>query len=321
VASIVFYGGYRNLVLGQSADSLIAFLTALLLAYEPMKRIAKMNVALHTSLVGVDMLYRVLDADHTIPDAPDAKPLRVSRGDIDLKGITFGYRAEQPVIHDVSIHCPGGRVTALVGPSGSGKSTILNLIERFYQPDAGRIEIDGQDISKLQTASLRSQLSLVSQDTFLFSDTLRNNIRLARPAATDAEIEAAAKAAFAHDFIMEQPEGYDTQVGENGGNLSGGQRQRISIARAFLRNAPVLLLDEATSALDSESEQKIQTAFDELMKGRTTIVIAHRFSTIRNAGVIHVMRDGRVAASGSHDELMGDADGLYAHLYRLQFQE
>ena len=321
VASIVFYGGYRNLVLGQSADSLIAFLTALLLAYEPMKRIAKMNVALHTSLVGVDMLYKVLDADHTIPDAPDAKPLRISRGDIDLHGVTFGYRQDQPVIHDVSIHCPGGRVTALVGPSGSGKSTILNLIERFYQPNSGRIEIDGQNIATLQTASLRSQLSLVSQDTFLFSDTLRNNIRLARPDATDAEIEAAAKAAFAHDFIMEQPEGYDTQVGENGGNLSGGQRQRISIARAFLRNAPILLLDEATSALDSESEQKIQAAFDELMKGRTTIVIAHRFSTIRNAGVIHVMRDGRVAASGSHEELMSDANGLYAHLYRLQFQE
>ena len=320
VAAIVFYGGYRNLVLGESAHSLIAFLTALLLAYEPVKRIAKMNVSLHTALVGVDMLYKVLDADHTIPDTPDAKPLRISRGDIDLHGVTFGYRTDQPVIHDVSINCPGGRVTALVGPSGSGKSTILNLIERFYQPDAGRIEIDGQNIAGLKTESLRSHISLVSQDTFLFADTLRNNIRLARPEATDAEIEAAAKAAFAHDFILEQPQGYDTLLGENGGNLSGGQRQRISIARAFLRNAPILLLDEATSALDSESEQKIQAAFDELMKGRTTIVIAHRFSTIRNAGVIHVMRDGRLAASGSHEELMRDENGLYAHLYRLQFQ-
>jgi ATP-binding cassette subfamily B protein len=284
------------------------------------KRIAKMNVSLHAALVGVDMLYKVLDADHTIPDAPDAKPLRISRGDIDLQGVTFGYRQDQPVIHDVSIHCPGGHVTALVGPSGSGKSTILNLIERFYQPNNGRIEIDGQNIATLQTASLRSQLSLVSQDTFLFSDTLRNNIRLARPDATDAEIETAAKAAFAHDFIMEQPEGYDTQVGENGGNLSGGQRQRISIARAFLRNAPILLLDEATSALDSESEQKIQTAFDELMKDRTTIVIAHRFSTIRNASVIHVMQNGRLVASGPHHELIRDETGLYAQLYRLQFQ-
>jgi ATP-binding cassette subfamily B protein len=321
VAAIVFYGGYRNLVLGQSADSLIAFLTALLLAYEPVKRIAKMNVALHTSLVGVDMLYKVLDADHSIPDSPDAKPLRLSGGDIALHRVTFGYQPGQPVIHDVSLNCRGGEVTALVGPSGSGKSTLLNLIERFYQPETGRIEIDGQDIASLQTGSLRSHISLVSQDTFLFSDTLRNNIRLARPDASDAEIEAAAKAAFAHDFILEQPQGYDTQVGENGGNLSGGQRQRISIARAFLRNAPILLLDEATSALDSESEQKIQTAFDELMKGRTTIVIAHRFSTIRNAGVIHVMQNGRLAASGSHEELMCDQNGLYAHLYRLQFQE
>jgi ATP-binding cassette, subfamily B, bacterial MsbA len=321
VAVIVFYGGYRNLVLGQSADSLIAFLTALLLAYEPVKRIAKMNVSLQTALVGVEMLYNVIDADHSIPDAPDAKPLKLTRGDITLHRLTFSYRPDQPVIHDVSLTCKGGQVTALVGPSGSGKSTILNLIERFYQPDSGRIEIDGQDISRLQTSSLRSHLSLVSQDTFLFADTLRNNIRFAKPDATDAEIESAARAAFAHDFIMEQPQGYDTQIGENGGNLSGGQRQRISIARAFLKNAPVLLLDEATSALDSESEQKIQAAFDELMKGRTTIVIAHRFSTIRNAAMIHVMRNGCLAASGPHDELIRDQNGLYAHLHRLQYDE
>jgi ABC-type multidrug transport system fused ATPase/permease subunit len=164
-------------------------------------------------------------------------------------------------------------------------------------------------------------MSLVSQDTFLFSDTLRNNIRFARPDATDAEIEAAAKAAFAHDFIMEQPQGYDTQVGENGGSLSGGQRQRISIARAFLKNAPILLLDEATSALDSESEKQIQLAFDTLMQGRTTIVIAHRFSTIRNARTIHVMQNGKVVASGSHQELISDEKSLYAHLYRLQYEQ
>jgi ATP-binding cassette subfamily B protein len=321
VAIIVFYGGYRNLVLGQSADFLIAFLTALLLAYEPLKRIAKMNVSLHTALVGVEMLYKVLDADHSIPDAPDAKPLHLMRGAITLQRVTFGYRPEQPVIHDISLTCRGGQVTALVGPSGSGKSTILNLIERFYQPDAGRIEIDGQDISRVRTNSLRASMSLVSQDTFLFSDTLRNNIRFAKPDATDAEIEAAARAAFAHDFIMEQPQGYDTQVGENGGNLSGGQRQRISIARAFLKNAPILLLDEATSALDSESEQKIQAAFDHLMKGRTTIVIAHRFSTIRNASAIHVLQSGRLVASGSHEELIRDGKGLYAKLYELQFSD
>jgi ATP-binding cassette subfamily B protein len=225
------------------------------------------------------------------------------------------------VLRDVSLTCTGGHVTALVGPSGSGKSTILNLIERFYAVDSGRIEIDGQEISGLKTESLRANMSLVSQDTFLFSDTLRNNIRFARPDATDAEIEAAAKAAFAHDFIMEQPQGYDTQVGENGGSLSGGQRQRISIARAFLKNAPILLLDEATSALDSESEKQIQVAFDTLMQGRTTIVIAHRFSTIRNARTIHVMQNGKVVASGSHQELISDEKSLYAHLYRLQYEQ
>jgi ATP-binding cassette subfamily B protein len=321
VACIVFYGGYRNLVLGQSADSLIAFLTALLLAYEPVKRIAKMNVSLHSALIGVEMLYNILDSDYTIPDKPDAKPLSISRGEVSLKDVTFSYRPNQPVLRDVSLTCSGGHVTALVGPSGSGKSTILNLIERFYAVDSGRIEIDGQEISGLKTESLRANMSLVSQDTFLFSDTLRNNIRFARPDATDAEIEAAARAAFAHDFIMEQPQGYDTQVGENGGSLSGGQRQRISIARAFLKNAPILLLDEATSALDSESEKQIQLAFDTLMKGRTTIVIAHRFSTIRNARTIHVMQNGKVVASGSHQELISDEKSLYAHLYRLQYEE
>jgi ABC-type multidrug transport system fused ATPase/permease subunit len=321
VAAIVFYGGYRNIVHGQEADSLIAFLTALLLAYEPIKRIARMNVSLQGSLVGVQMLYTVLDSDHSIPDVPDARDLRVQNGDITLRHLCFAYRPGLPVIHDVSLVCPGGHVTALVGPSGSGKSTILNLIERFYRPDAGSVEIDGQDLAGLTTASLRRNVSLVSQDTFLFSDTLRNNIRLARPEASEAEIEAAARAAYAHDFIMAQPQGYDTQVGENGGNLSGGQRQRISIARAFLKNAPILLLDEATSALDSESEQQIQQAFDRLMQGRTTIVIAHRFSTIRNAKTIHVMQDGRLVASGSHQELVRDQGSLYAHLYRLQYQE
>jgi ATP-binding cassette subfamily B protein len=321
VALIVFYGGYRNLILGESAHSLIAFLTALLLAYEPIKRIAKMNVQLHTALVGVEMLYKVLDADNSIPDAPDAKPLRHSQGDISLRDVTFGYRPGLPVIQNVSLFCKGGQVTALVGPSGSGKSTILNLIERFYPCEIGQIEMDGQNINHTLTCSLREHLSLVSQDTFLFSDTLRNNIRFARPSATDAEIEAAARAAFAHDFILEQPQGYDTQVGENGGNLSGGQRQRISIARAFLKNAPILLLDEATSALDSESEQKIQLAFDELMRGRTTVVIAHRFSTIRNAATIHVMQHGRLVASGSHEELIRDEKGLYAHLHRLQYHQ
>lgn len=320
IAILIFFGGYRNIVHGQSADSLIAFLTALLLAYDPIKRIAKMNVSLQSSLVGLDLLYKLLDSDYTIPDAPDAKPLKLEKGGIKLDQVTFAYRPGHPVVRDVSLECFGGQVTALVGTSGSGKSTILNLIERFYQTDQGTITVDGQDISLLMTESLRAHISLVSQDTFLFSDTLRNNILFARPDATQEEVEAAARAAYAHDFILEQPQGYDTQVGENGASLSGGQRQRISIARAFLKNAPILLLDEATSALDSESEKQIQMAFDHLMQGRTTIVIAHRFSTIRNASIIHVMQDGRIVASGSHKDLLSDSSSLYAHLYQLQYQ-
>ena len=321
IAFIVIYGGYRNIVLGQSAESLIAFLTALLLAYEPIKRIARMNVSLQSSLIGVSMLYQVLDTNHSILQSDTAKPLKVSKSTIELRNASFSYLAGQPVINNISLTCPGGSVTALVGPSGSGKSTILNLIERFYAPDSGQILIDGQDLADVTIASLRSQMSLVSQDTFLFSDTIRNNIRLVRQDASDTEVEDAAKAAFAHEFILEQPNGYDTLVGENGSSLSGGQRQRISIARAFLKNAPILLLDEATSALDSESEQNIQQAFDRLMQGRTTIVIAHRFSTIRNATMIHVMQNGNLVASGNHEKLIQDQNGLYAYLYRLQYQE
>jgi ABC-type multidrug transport system fused ATPase/permease subunit len=321
IAAIVLYGGYRNVVLGQSAASLIAFLTAVLLAYEPIKRIARMNVSLQAALVSVQMLYEVLDADLRLPEADDPRPLRLETGAIEFRDVSFSYLPGNPVLHGISLQCPGGSVTALVGPSGSGKSTLLNLIERFHDPDSGTVLLDGQDLRSLSLDSLRSQMSLVSQDTFLFSDTLRNNIRVVRPDAGDAEVEAAARAAFAHDFILEQPQGYDTEVGENGANLSGGQRQRISIARAFLRNAPILLLDEATSALDSESEKQIQSAFDELMKGRTTLVIAHRFSTIRNARTIHVLQDGRLAASGSHEELIRDPDGIYTQLHRLQQHE
>jgi ATP-binding cassette subfamily B protein len=280
-----------------------------------------MNVNLQTALVGVRMLYNVLDSDHRIIQNDAASPLNVTRGSVELRNLSFSYRSGQPVLRDINLSCPGGTVTALVGPSGSGKSTILNLIERFYTPDTGHVLIDGQDLAAITIESLRGQMSLVSQDTFLFSDTIRNNIRLVRQEATDVEVEDAARAAFAHDFILEQPNGYDTLVGENGSSLSGGQRQRISIARAFLKNAPILLLDEATSALDSESEQNIQQAFDRLMQGRTTIVIAHRFSTIRNASMIHVMQNGKLVASGKHDDLIHDENGLYGYMYRLQYQD
>ncbi len=321
VAAMVFYGGYRNLLEPGSGNALMAFLTALLLAYEPVKRIAKMNVSIQASLVGVRLLYDVLDSDESTPEPADAAPLQLAgAAEIRLSSVSFSYREDMPVLRDVSLLCPAGHVTALVGPSGAGKSTIFHLLEKYYLPDEGKVEVGGQDLAAVTTASLRDHIALVSQDTFLFSDTLRNNIRIARPEATDGEVLAAARAASAHDFIMEQAQGYDTQVGENGANLSGGQRQRIAIARAFLKDAPILLLDEATSALDSESETQVQQAFDRLMSGRTTVVIAHRFSTIRNARTIHVLDAGRLVASGAHEELLADPDGLYTHLHRLQYR-
>jgi ATP-binding cassette subfamily B protein len=251
-------------------------------------------------------------------DLPDAKELVVTEAKIEFKGVTFGYAQGEPVLNRVDFTAEGGQTTALVGPSGAGKSTVISLIPRFYDPLEGQILIDGQDISQITKHSLRQHLAYVSQQPYLFEGTIRDNIRYGRPEATDAEVEEAARLAYAHDFIIAQPRGYETAVGENGVTLSGGQRQRVSIARALVRNAPILLLDEATSALDTESEAAVQKALDEAMSGRTVVVIAHRLSTVVRADKIVVMQQGRVVEQGNHETLAVASDGLYARLNNLQ---
>ncbi|RVD35520.1 ATP-binding cassette domain-containing protein, partial [Mesorhizobium sp. M8A.F.Ca.ET.023.02.2.1] len=258
---------------------IMTFIGALLFAYEPAKRLARVRVSLESGIVGVRMMFELADQPLTLAEKPDAKPLRAGPGEIRFDAVSFAYQNGPPVLEGFDLTLEAGKMTALVGPSGGGKSTILNLIMRMYDPKSGRVLLDGQDISHATLASLREKIAYVSQDTFLFAGTIMHNIRLGREGATDDEVIAAAKAANAHDFIVAQPKGYETDVGENGGLLSGGQRQRISIARAMLRNAEILLLDEATSALDAESEALFRDALQQLTEGRTTIVIAHRLST------------------------------------------
>ncbi len=320
VALVIFYGGSR--VINQSMDpgSFFAFITALLLAYEPMKRLANLNASLQEGLAGAQRLFVLLDMKPDIQEKPAAKPLVITRGGLEMEKVDFSYLPDQPAIDDISLSVPAGKVVALVGPSGAGKSTILNLIPRFYDVNAGRITIDGTDIRDVTFASLRGGIALVSQEITMFDDTVRANIAYGRPNASNDEIFAAAKHAAAHDFIMDMPDGYDTYVGERGTKVSGGQRQRLAIARAMLKDAPILLLDEATSALDTESERHIQAALKELMKGRTTLVIAHRLSTVMDADLIHVIDKGKLLESGTHAELLAK-NGIYARLYQLQFSD
>ena len=320
IALVIIMSGYRSAVLNQDAGTLFGFIAAFLTAYEPVKRIARANVMINNALVGVSWVYATLDEDDRVPEPKNGEELKVTECKISLEDVKFSYIDGHPVLHGVSLECLAGKVTALVGPSGSGKSTVINLIGKLYVPDCGRVVIDGQCLMDVTGSSVRDAIAWVSQDTFLFDDTVLNNIRFGRIGATDEEIKEAARMAHAHNFISDLPNGYETRIGENGNQLSGGQKQRISIARAFLKNAKILLLDEATSALDSESEKHVQDALDTLMIGRTTIVIAHRFSTIRKAERICVFEGGRVVASGSHDELMSSENTLYSSLYRLQFE-
>jgi ATP-binding cassette subfamily B protein len=315
----MIYTGYQIVVVGMAAGGFVSFITAFLLAYEPAKRLARLNLDLSSALVGVRILFEIVDLP--ISEQPDdgLPPLAVPHGRVAFQDVSFSYRPGEPVIRDLSFVAVPGKVTALVGPSGGGKSTVLNLLLRFYDVTDGAISIDEQNIAQVSRRSLRQQLAYVGQDVYLFRGTIRDNIALGRLDATEDEIVAAATAACAHEFIAGFPLGYDTPVGEHGLQLSGGQRQRISVARALIKNAAIILLDEPTASLDSESEQQVQLAIEHLCQGRTTIVIAHRLHTIVRADRIHVLEDGILVESGQHSELLHKG-GRYASFYRLQLQ-
>lgn len=321
IGIVILYGGWQVINDARTPGAFFSSITALLLAYAPMKSLATLNTSLQEGLAAVQRVFAVLDIEPAIQDPPNAATLVVKAGEIRFTDVRFAYAPGRTAALDgVSLTVPPGKTVALVGPSGAGKSTILNLIPRFYDVDAGTVTVDGMDVRKASLSSLRGAVALVSQEISLFDDTVRANIAYGRFGATQEEIEAAAKGAAAHDFILGLPDGYDTKVGEHGVKLSGGQRQRISIARAMLKNAPILLLDEATSALDTESERQVQAALKTLMKGRTTLVIAHRLSTIMDADLIYALDGGRIVEGGNHAELIRH-DGLYARLYRLQFAD
>jgi ATP-binding cassette subfamily B protein len=320
IAMVILYSGYRTIVGGQSPGEFISFLTALLLAYEPAKRLSRLQVGLESGLVGVRLMFEILDRPSKLIEKEEAKDLQIDKGSITFNNVSFSYQEDEAIIKGLTLTANGGERTALVGPSGGGKSTLLALVQRFYDVSDGSISVDGQDIRDITLNSLNDHIALVTQDTVLFTGTIGENIAYGRIGASQEEIEQAAKDAFAHDFIMGLPEGYDTLVGENGASLSGGQKQRLAIARAILKDAKIVLLDEATSALDSESEAKVQAAFDRLSEGRTTLVIAHRLSTIRNADKICVIKAGSLMEEGSHEDLMAN-EAHYAKLVQLQFEE
>ena len=296
-----------------------AFLLALTAAYKPAKAITGVGDTVQHGLLAAEVLFKFLDTKPTIRDTRGAIELHAVQPSVEFRDVNFSYVPDEPILHDINLRVPAGQVCALVGPSGGGKTTMFNLLERFYEPQSGLVAINGRDIKKYTLDSLRRNISEVSQDVFLFNDTIEANIKYGAPKATHEEVIAAARAANAHDFIMEFPKGYEANVGEGGALLSGGQKQRIAIARAILKNAPILLLDEATSALDTESEKLIQSALKDLMRGRTTFVIAHRLSTILDADIICVIKDGHIIEQGTDAELVA-MGGEYKKLRDIQFR-
>ena len=320
IAIAIVYGGYRVIATGATPGQFFSFIAAFLLAYEPAKRLARLNIQLNSALVGVRILFEVIDSPPSEPTDIGKPPLRVEAARLEFNDVHFGYRSDEAVLRGISFVAEPGKLTALVGPSGGGKSTAFNLILRFYDTEHGTIIIDGQDITQVSRQSLREHIAYVGQDVFLFRDTIRENIAFGKPGASQDEVVAAAKAAYAHDFIMTFPRGYDTPVGEHGLQLSGGQRQRVAIARALIKNAPIILLDEATAALDSESELQVREAMERLCQGRTTLAIAHRLHTVAHADRIYVLEDGQATESGRHDELLRK-NGRYAAFYRLQLKQ
>ena len=301
-------------------DTFTTLIMAIYASYEPIKKLGGLNNDMKRGLGSLDRLEAVLHAPETITDAPNAIAYPRAIGELTFETVSFAYMSDEPVLQNVTVRIPAGTVCALVGPSGAGKSPFANLVPRFFDPVAGRVTLDGHDLRALKLADLRRNIAVVSQDPVLFNDTIFNNLLIARPEATAADVEAAAHAAYAHDFIRGFPEGYATIVGERGARLSGGQKQRLALARAFLRNAPLLILDEATSALDSESEAAIQLALKKLVVDKTVLIIAHRFSTIRDATKILVFDRGEIVATGSHAELHA-GNPLYRSLYDRQRTE
>jgi len=319
IAGALYYAGLRGLQGELPLNEFISFLGAMMLAFQPLRRLAAINTTIQEGFSAAIRVFNLLDQESLINENKDAFDLKVEQGKIELKNVTLSYIGQkQPTLNDISLSIPSGQITALVGPSGAGKTSILNLIPRFYDPSNGEVLIDSQDIKNATIKSLRSEVALVSQEPILFDDTVRENICYGKKTAQEDEIISAAKSAAAHEFISELPDGYNTIIGEKGFSLSGGQKQRISIARAFLKNAPILLLDEATSSLDTESEHLVQNAINSLMKNRTTLVIAHRLSTIINSKKIIVLENGTVKETGTHDELI-KAEGIYKKLYDREF--
>ena len=319
VSIILWYGGNSVINGSITAGSLVAFLTYAVNISNPIKRLSRVIGNIQKALAAAQRVFDVLDLPEDIKNAPDAKALPKVKGDVRFNDVSFAYNENEEVLSHVSFVVKPGEMVAFVGPSGAGKSTVASLLPRFYDAINGSITIDGQDIRKVTLDSLREQVGIVPQETVLFNGSVYDNILYGRLDATREEVEAAAKAANAHDFIMQLPDGYETMLGDRGMNISGGQRQRISIARAILKNPQILILDEATSALDTESERVVQEALDRLMVGRTSFVIAHRLSTIKNADKIMVLEKGQLIEQGNHDELMA-MDGLYAHLYKIQYR-
>ena len=316
-AGVFAYAGWRASTGEMNVGDFTAFMGALTAGGQSLRQLANLQTVFAEGQAAARRLFTALDVEPEVTEAPNARVLSGGDGHIVLDAVGFTYAEGHVALDKASIEARRGEMVALVGPSGGGKSTILSLIPRFYDATTGRVTVDGSDVRDVTIASLRSRIALVTQEPFLFDDTIRANIAYARPEATEAEIEEAARRAAAHDFILEQPQGYDTVVGEAAGRLSGGQRQRIAIARAFLKDAPILLLDEATSALDTESESQVQAALDRLMAGRTTIVIAHRLSTVKHADRIYVIERGQVAETGTHASLVRKR-GLYARLAKAQ---
>lgn len=319
MAGAIFYAGYQGIQGNVTIGHFVGFMTAALLAYQPLKSLATLHTTLQEGVAAANRIFGIIDEEVKVREESNAAPLVVGKGEIVFDNVNFSYNNDAPVLRDFTLTIPSGATVAIVGPSGAGKSTVLNLLLRFFDPSSGSIRIDGQDISNVTIESLRGTTALVTQEPFLFDDTITANIAYGKSDATIEDIKKAAKAAAADEFIKKLPQQYNTRVGEAGSLLSGGERQRIAFARAMLKSSPILLLDEATSSLDGTAERKVQKALSQIVKGRTVLMIAHRLSTVQNADIICVLDHGRIVEVGRHDELV-DTGGVYSELYSSQFE-